>query len=78
MNTTLHALILILAIIIPGGLLVYFGWRAYKAKRCKKEESLDEVKKAQDAFRNFYPILKSSFVVLSYKLSASFPESHQK
>tara|TARA_R110002020_G_scaffold38129_1_gene114909 strand:- start:923 stop:1099 length:177 start_codon:yes stop_codon:yes gene_type:complete len=58
MNTWLHALILILAIIIPGGLLVYFGWRAYKTKCRKREKSLDEVKKVQDAFRKFYPKIK--------------------
>jgi len=58
MNTWLHALILILAIIIPGGLIVYFGWRTYKTKCCKREKSLDEVKSAREAFRKFYPIIK--------------------
>jgi hypothetical protein len=30
-NPLVHALVFALAVVIPGGLLVYFAWRAYRA-----------------------------------------------
>jgi len=46
-----EAVILAIAIIIPGGLLVYFAWKAYKVK--KKIVSPLE---ATEAFKRYYPV----------------------
>ena len=35
-NPMIHLMVFIAAVIIPGGLLVYFGWRASKALKAKK------------------------------------------
>jgi len=51
-NPVVHALIFTLAVIVPGGLLVYFAWRAYKAKQADKELAPKEVKQA---FLRAYP-----------------------
>ena len=51
-NPLVHALIFTLAVIIPGGLLAYFAWRAYKAKQADKELAPKEVKQA---FLRAYP-----------------------
>ena len=37
-NPLVHSLVLIAAIIIPGGLFVYFAWRIQKAKKAREEE----------------------------------------
>jgi hypothetical protein len=55
-NPVIHALVIIAAIIIPGGLLVYVGWRASKAKlsrskKCKKSS----LGAARNAFFRMYP-----------------------
>ncbi len=31
-NPLIHGLVLIIAVVIPGGLLVYFAWRIKKAR----------------------------------------------
>jgi len=55
-NPLVHALIFTLAVIIPGGLIAYFAWRAYKARETKvaadKELAPQEVKQA---FLRAYP-----------------------
>ena len=51
-NPLVHALIFTLAVIIPGGLIAYFAWRAYKAKEADKELAPQEVKQA---FLRAYP-----------------------
>ena len=60
-NPVIHALVLIAAIIIPGGLLVYFGWRmrdkcknAIAAKR-KAQRDVDPIEEIRDAFFHVYP-----------------------
>lgn len=40
-NPLIHTAVFILAVVIPGGLLVYFGWRinrAHEARKLKKEQ----------------------------------------
>lgn len=52
-NPLVHALVFALAVIVPGGLLVYFGWRAVKAKeKSDKQLAPTEVKQA---FLSTYP-----------------------
>ena len=34
-NPLVHAIVFAIAVAIPGGLLVYFAWRAYKLKKAK-------------------------------------------
>jgi len=58
MNSGLHALIIVLAIIIPGGLIVYFAWRAYKARQKRKSKPLPTPEEAREAFRKTYPRIK--------------------
>lgn len=53
-NPIVHALVVIVAIIIPGGLLAYFAWIANKRRRLKKEAS-PTVEEAQTAFRKMFP-----------------------
>lgn len=57
-NPMIHALIIIAAIIIPGGMLAYIAWRLHKAKRAKaaKARKEDPVQEIRDAFLNMYPL----------------------
>ena len=34
-NPLVHAFVFTIAIVVPGGLLIYFAWRAYKLKKAK-------------------------------------------
>ena len=59
-NPLIHALALIAAIIIPGGLLVYFTWRV--RSRCrdvkaagKAEREKDPIEEIRQAFLSMYP-----------------------
>jgi hypothetical protein len=56
-NPVIHALVVIVAIIIPGGLLVYFGWRV--RNRCKEVEEArrqkDPIEEIREAFLRMYP-----------------------
>ena len=69
-NPIVHALVLIAAIIIPGGLLVYFAWRAARTSISPKAnlnqnddsepfeyipENLPDPDEAREAFRRMYP-----------------------
>lgn len=55
-NPAIHALIFIAAVLIPGGLIVYFAWRALKKRRTAKmvpqKPSFEE---ARQAFLKMYP-----------------------
>jgi hypothetical protein len=59
-NPIIHALVIIAAIIIPGGLIVYFAWRI--RNKCKdvkaaKIEALkaDPIEEIRNAFLGMYP-----------------------
>jgi len=52
-NPLVHAIVLVLAILIPGGLLLYFGWRAcVKGGKNVKRATPEELR---EAFFNKYP-----------------------
>jgi len=59
-NPLVHALVFAAAVIIPGGLLVYFAWRAY-AKRQEQLAAKAKVDEAREAFRRHFPGLPDSF-----------------
>jgi len=59
-NPVIHALVIIAAIIIPGGLVVYFAWRI--RNRCKdvkaakiEARELDPIEEIRNAFLGMYP-----------------------
>jgi len=52
---TWNALIFGLAVVIPGGLIIYFGWKAFKAYQNKKQTRMPTPEEAREAFREFYP-----------------------
>jgi len=55
-NPIIHTLVFAAAVVIPGGLLAYFAWRAYSKSRASNVEhpapSADEARKA---FLSMYP-----------------------
>ena len=51
----IHAIVVICAVIIPGGLLLYFLWVAKKARKRNSQESDNVVQEARDAFMEMYP-----------------------
>ena len=60
-NPLVHMLVLIAAVIIPGGLLVYFGyWARQKCKAAEKkaaeERARDPIEEIRGAFLEMYPI----------------------
>jgi hypothetical protein len=55
MNPLMHALIFLAAVIIPGGLLAYFAWRAFKSKQAIAKK-LPTPHAAATAFRNRFPV----------------------
>ena len=65
-NPCVHALVFVAAVLIPGGLLGYFAWRAISLRgRVNQSTDLDELEyipenlptqeEALDAFRRMYP-----------------------
>ena len=66
-NPLVHALVFLAAVLIPGGLLVYFGWRAISLKGEPNHTAQNPGKKdipdtssstpeeARDAFRSMFP-----------------------
>ena len=52
----MHAIVFAIAVAIPGGLLVYFGWRAYKLKKAKAakntQKNLLDLKEPDDVHRD--------------------------
>ena len=66
-NPIIHALVIIAAIIIPGGLVVYFAWRI--RNRCKdvkaakiEAQELDPIEEIRNA--NLYDNIWQAFAVL--------------
>ena len=57
-SSPIHALILIAAVIIPGGLLAYMAWRAH-ARRARRKEldqrDHDPIEDIRNAFLAMYP-----------------------
>jgi hypothetical protein len=53
-NPIIHALVVIVAIIIPGGLLAYFAWLGYTRRLVKKTVPYT-VEETQAAFRKMFP-----------------------
>tara|TARA_B100000745_G_scaffold300123_2_gene252868 strand:- start:884 stop:1114 length:231 start_codon:yes stop_codon:yes gene_type:complete len=49
----LETIIILLAIIIPGGLIVYFGWKAYRKVTKKKPTPSSAI----EEFREHFPIV---------------------
>ncbi len=57
-NPFVHALIFIAAVVIPGGLILYFAWRAtrkLKHKAAAQQEKPPTVEEAREAFFRMYP-----------------------
>jgi len=59
-NPIIHALVIIAAIIIPGGLIVYCGWRIRNKCKTVKEAKvkalkLDPIEEIRNAFLGMYP-----------------------
>ena len=69
-NPLVHTLVIVAAIIIPGGLLVYFAWRAARKVTSSKAdlnqnddteeygyipETVPDPDEAREAFRRMYP-----------------------
>jgi len=48
-------MVLLAAIIIPGGLLVYFAWAAVKAKQDKPQKAKPTPEEAREDFREMFP-----------------------
>ena len=58
-NPVIHALVFIAAVLIPGGLIVYFAWRAARtslAERARKRKELAP-DRVREAFLSRYPPL---------------------
>jgi hypothetical protein len=58
-NPVVHAVVFGVAIIIPGGLVLYFAWRAYKAHQIKRTLAAETQKRhnPREAFMKMYPPL---------------------
>ena len=57
-STPVHALIIIAAIIIPGGLLAYMAWRTWRRharKKAQEEREEDPIEELRAAFFAMYP-----------------------
>tara|TARA_R110000824_G_scaffold156136_2_gene329035 strand:- start:9065 stop:9322 length:258 start_codon:yes stop_codon:yes gene_type:complete len=57
-SSPIHALLLLAAVIIPGGLLAYMAWRAYARRARKKaleERNIDPIEELREAFFAMYP-----------------------
>ena len=61
-NPIIHAIVFVMAAIIPGGLIAYFGWRAYKKQQARKaaKAAADKVHKATLAFKRHFPVQSDS------------------
>jgi|ETNvirnome_2_300_1030623.scaffolds.fasta_scaffold70658_1 hypothetical protein len=67
-NPVIHAIVFGAAVLIPGGLLIYFAWKAYKchARKIKHDSvKLPTPDEARSAFFRKYP--KKSLRALSRK-----------
>ena len=52
-NPLVHALVFAIAVIIPGGLLVYFAWRAIKKSKQQKAAKLKMIEARKDFIKHF-------------------------
>ena len=55
-NPVVHVLVFVAAVLIPGGLLVYFTWRLKKAKKAReaeKEKAQNLEKSLPEKLQNF-------------------------
>jgi heme/copper-type cytochrome/quinol oxidase subunit 2 len=55
-NPIIHVLVLIAAIVLPGGLLIYFAWRANKARRRSSQKPATTPEEAREAFLAAFPL----------------------
>jgi hypothetical protein len=63
-NPVIHTIVFIVAVVIPGGLIAYFGWRAYRTRR-DRLAAKTKVREAQEAFRKQFPLQSESLRVRS-------------
>ena len=54
-NPLVHAIVLLAAIAVPGGLLVYFAWAANKARKKKVKSQMPTPEEARNDFRDMFP-----------------------
>ena len=55
-NPIIHTLVFMAAVVIPGGLLVYFAWRACSnRRRSNSEPPAPSPEEAKNAFLSMYP-----------------------
>jgi len=54
-NPFVHAIVLIMAIVIPGGLLAYFAWAANKRRKRNSQKTASLPEEALSAFMEMYP-----------------------
>ena len=55
-NPIVHAIVFVAAVVIPGGLLVYFAWRACsKRSRATLDPPRPSPLSAREAFLSMYP-----------------------
>jgi hypothetical protein len=58
-NPLVHALVFGAAVIIPGGLVVYFAWRAY-SRRMLRMAARSKITAAQEDFKRHFPVESDS------------------
>ena len=51
----IHAIVVICAVIIPGGLLLYFLWAAKRVRKKDSQEPGDVKEEARNEFLEMYP-----------------------
>ena len=42
-NPLVHTLVFTIAVVIPGGLVIYFAWRAYNNKKAKAAKNTQKI-----------------------------------
>jgi len=79
-NPLVHTLVFIAAVIIPGGLLVYFAWQATKKlkARQKKRYRRPTPEEAYEAFLSMYPEDSLRARSRANRLSAYKTRPHKK
>jgi len=54
-NPFVHAIVLIAAVVIPGGLLLYLAWAANKRRKRDSQKTVSHPEEARNAFMEMYP-----------------------
>ena len=56
-NPLIHAVVLAIAVLIPGGLIAYFAWAAYNKRQGRFQPAADRPtpEEAREAFSKMYP-----------------------